>query len=110
MQDTSQNSFFRQETYACETATGTEMTIPLQREDKSELCSFKCLRVLAAKPKKQCKKQNKTKQQLWGKMKASTTDSVNANEERLSMQALCWPHQQDNKAQFAECSKNKMTN
>lgn len=108
MQDTSQNSFFPQETYACETATGTEMTIPLQREDKSELCSFKCLRVLAAKTKNNAKK--KPKQQLWGKMKASTTDSVNANEERLSMQALCWPHQQDNKAQFAECSKNKTTN
>lgn len=59
MQDTSQNSFFPQETYACETATGTEMTIPLQREDKSELCSFKCLRVLAAKTKNNAKKKTK---------------------------------------------------
>lgn len=60
-----------------------------------------CLRVLVAK---------KPKQQLWGEMKASTTSSVNANEERLSMQTLCWPDQQDNEAQSAECSKNKMTN
>lgn len=70
--------------YACETARGTEMTIPLQQGDNSKLCSFKCLRALVAK---------NPKQQLWGKMKASTTDGVNANEERLSIQSLCWPHQ-----------------
>lgn len=65
MQDTSQNSFFPWEIYTGETEAGTEMTIPLQREDNSKLCSFKCLRVLARK--KQNKKKNNqktTKQQL----------------------------------------------
>lgn len=84
MQDTSYNSFFCQKMYACETTRGTEITVSLQQGDNSELCSFKCLRVLVAQ---------KPKQQLQGKMKVSTTDSVNANEERLSMQTLCWPHQ-----------------
>lgn len=110
MQDTSQNSFFPWEIYTGETEAGTEMTIPLQREDNSKLCSFKCLRVLARKKQKKKNQPKNNKATAKGKMKARTTDCTDTNEERPSMQILCWPHQQDNEAQFAECSKNKMTN
>lgn len=49
MKDTSYNSFFPQKMYACETARGTEMTVPLQQGDNSELDSFICFGVLVAK-------------------------------------------------------------
>ena len=42
------------------------------------------------KKKKQPKNNKATAK---GKMKARTTDCTDTNEERPSMQILCWPHQ-----------------